>query len=122
MARILVIDDEAPLRQNLVRFLRLEGHEVAEASDGEAGLISARHYPPDLIFCDLMMPRMNGMDLLTALKGDPALLHIPFFFISASAEPERLEQGLKLGAAGYLTKPFNLSQIGTILSGQWGLC
>lgn len=120
MARILVIDDEAPLRMNLVRFLRLEGHEVAEAADGEAGLVSARHHPPDLIFCDLMMPRMNGMDLLMALQSDTALQRIPFFFISASAEPERLEDGMKRGATGYLTKPFNLSQIGTILSAHLG--
>jgi len=120
MARILVIDDEAPLRLNLVRFLRLEGHEVADASDGEAGLMSARHYPPDLIFCDLMMPRMNGMDLLTELQSDATLKTIPFFFISASAEPERLAEGLKLGASGYLTKPFSLSQISTILSSHLG--
>lgn len=120
MARILVIDDEAPLRLNLVRFLRLEGHQVAEASDGEAGLMSMRHYPPDLIFCDLMMPRMNGMDLLATLHSDAILKGIPFFFISASAEPEWLEESLRLGASGYLTKPFSLSQINAILSAHLG--
>lgn len=115
MARILVIDDETPLRQNLVRFLRLKGHEVAEAADGEAGLISVRQHPPELIFSDLKKPRMDGTALLMALQSDATLRLIPFFFISASAEPDRLEEGMRLGATGYLTKPFNFAQISTVL-------
>lgn len=115
MARILVIDDEVPLRQNLTRFLQMEGHEVTEASDGEAGLTAARLQAPQLIFCDLMMPRMNGMELLNVLRGDPTLQQIPFIFLSASAEPEKLETGMQRGAVGYLTKPFRLAQLSEVL-------
>lgn len=115
MAHILVIDDEAPLRQNLARFLRMEGHLVAEACDGQDGFETAQTQRPDLIFCDVMMPRMTGMQVLAALQGDIALRAIPFIFVSASAEPERLQEALGLGANGYLTKPFSFEQLRQIL-------
>ena len=67
MARILVIEDEASIRANLVRFIQLEGHEAIEAGDGQAGLAAARTQVPDFIFCDVMMPRMGGFEVLTAL-------------------------------------------------------
>ena len=115
MPQILVIDDEAPLRQNLARFLRMEGHQVAEAGDGQEGFSMAQAQRPDLIFCDVMMPRMNGMQVLAALQGVATLSTVPFIFVSASAEPERLEEALGLGANGYLTKPFSFEQLRNIL-------
>lgn len=115
MALILVIDDEAPLRQNLARFLRMEGHQVIEAADGQEGFAMAQAQHPSLIFCDVMMPRMTGMQVLAALQGEAALLAIPFIFVSASAEPERLQEALGLGAKGYLTKPFSFEQLRNIL-------
>ena len=115
MARILVIEDEAPIRANLLRFLRLEGHTALEAVDGLTGLISAREYLPDLIFCDMMMPQMNGLEVLAALQSEAALRHIPLVFLSASAEPEKLDDALRLGASGYVTKPFNFARLQAIL-------
>lgn len=118
MAQILVIDDEAPLRQNLARFLRMEGHTVQEAVDGHAGFEAVTtNLPsrPDLIFCDVMMPRMNGMQVLEALQANDLCRSIPFIFVSASAEPERLQEALGLGANGYLTKPFSFEQLRRIL-------
>ncbi|MBC7917363.1 MAG: response regulator [Rhodoferax sp.] len=115
MAQILVIDDEAPLRQNLARFLRMEGHQVMEAGDGQDGFAMAQAQRPALVFCDVMMPRMNGMQVLAALQGDDALRSVPFIFVSASAEPERLHEALGLGAKGYLTKPFSFEQLRQIL-------
>lgn len=115
MAQILVIDDEAPLRQNLARYLRMEGHQVVEAGDGQDGFAMAQVQRPDLIFCDVMMPRMSGMQVLAALQGDAALRAIPFIFVSASAEPERLQEALGLGANGYLTKPFSFEQLRQVL-------
>ena len=115
MARILVIEDEAPIRGNLLRFVRLEGHEAVEAADGLSGLESARSQRPDLIFCDVMMPQMNGLELLTALLQEPTLKTVPVVFLSASAEPEKLEEALRLGASAYLTKPFNLAQLRAVL-------
>ena len=115
MARILVIEDEAPIRANLLRFIRLEGHEGVGAADGQRGLQAALASPPALILCDIMMSPLNGMDVLAALQHHPALEHIPFIFLSASAEPERLEEALRSGASGYLTKPFNFAQLRAVL-------
>jgi CheY-like chemotaxis protein len=112
MKRILVIEDEAPIRANLVRFLRLEGFETFEAQDGEAGL----EVKPDLIFCDVMMPRKDGFAVLSVIRQDAQNSNVPFYFLSASAEPERLELAMQSGAMGYLTKPFNLTQLHEILS------
>lgn len=116
MKRILVIEDEAPIRANLVRFLRLEGFETFEAQDGEAGLAMALEVKPDLIFCDVMMPRKDGFAVLSVIRQDAQNSNVPFYFLSASAEPERLELAMQSGAMGYLTKPFNLTQLHEILS------
>ena len=115
MARILVIEDEASIRTNLLRFIRLEGHDASDAADGRTGLQAAKDHPPDLIFCDVMMPQMTGMEVLSALQSDAALQHIPFIFLSASAEPERKDEALRLGASGYVTKPFNFAQLRALL-------
>ncbi len=115
MAHILVIEDEAPIRANLVRFLRLEGHSPVEACDGVEGLALVEQQLPALVLCDMMMPRMTGLEVLSALRSRPALAAIPFYFLSASAEPERLEEAVRMGASGYLTKPFNLVQLRSVL-------
>lgn len=118
MARILVIDDEAPIRENLVRFLALEGHQVLQAADGRLGFEAIRTHRPDFIFCDVMMPQMDGFEVLAATHADPALRGIPFVFLSASAEPEKLEAALQQGATGYVTKPFNLANLRQLLETQ----
>lgn len=118
MARILVIDDEAPIRENLVRFLVLEGHQVFQAADGRLGLDAIRTHKPDFILCDVMMPHLDGFEVLAATHADPALRGIPFVFLSASAEPEKLEAALKQGATGYVTKPFNLANLRQLLATQ----
>jgi len=115
MATVLVIDDETPIRENLARFLTLEGHQVVQAVDGVAGLEVMRTAAPDLVFCDVMMPRLDGFGVLAAMQSEPALKRIPLVFLSASAEPERLEQGLLLGAKRYVTKPFNLARLHQLL-------
>lgn len=118
MARILVIDDEAPIRENLVRFLVLEGHQVLQAADGRLGLEAIRTHKPDFILCDVMMPHLDGFEVLAATHADPALRGIPFVFLSASAEPEKLEAALQQGATGYVTKPFNLANLRQLLATQ----
>lgn len=115
MARILVIEDEAPIRANLLRFIRLEGHEGIGAANGQQGLQAALDSQPALILCDIMMSPLNGMAVLATLQRHTALQHIPFIFLSASAEPERLEEALRSGASGYLTKPFNFAQLRAVL-------
>lgn len=115
MARILIIEDEPHIRDNLVRFLKLEGHAVSFANDGLAGLEAIRNTPLELVICDFMMPRMNGFEVLAALQADARLRRLPFIMLSASAEPERLEQALALGACAYVTKPFQLAALRTLI-------
>jgi CheY-like chemotaxis protein len=114
--RILVVDDEAPIRENLCRFLRLEGHVVDEAADGLQALYKLRQCAPDLVLCDVMMPHCNGFELLAAMQADASLKHIPLVFLSASAEPEKLQEGLAMGARQYVTKPFNLQRLRDLLT------
>lgn len=116
MAHILVVDDEAAIRGNLVRFLKLEGHRISEAGDGHAGLaLALAPDAPDLILCDVMMPGLTGFELLAALHAQPGWHAVPFVFLSASAETERLQQALQDGATAYITKPFNLQQLRDLL-------
>jgi len=115
MATILVIEDEAPIRENIVRFLRLEGHRAVQAGDGRAGLEAAKAHRPDLILCDVMMPLMGGFEVLAAIQLEPRLKSVPFIFLSASAEKERLVAAMELGARNYVTKPFNLAELRALL-------
>ena len=96
-------------------FLKQGGHEVLLAEDGFDALSKVNDYEPDLIFCDVTMPELGGMQVLAAIQLDANLRKIPFIFVSASAEPERLDEALKLGASAYVTKPFSLAQLRTVL-------
>lgn len=109
--RILVVEDEPPIRENLCRFLRLEGHDVDDAAHGLAALERLHAHSYDLVLCDVMMPHCNGFEVLAAMQADPRLKPIPLVFLSASAEPEKLQEGLHMGASRYITKPFNLQRL-----------
>lgn len=115
MAKILVIDDEAPIRANLRRFLTLEGHEVIEAENGRAGLEQVRRERPDLVLCDLVMQELDGYAVLAALLSDPATACVPFVFLTASADRAEMAQALARGARAYLTKPFRLDDLAKLL-------
>ena len=116
MAHVLVIEDEVQIRDNLARFLRLEGHQVTVARDGVEGLEAVRATHPDLVICDFMMPRMHGFEVLAQLQADTTLRRPAFIMVSASAEPERLQQALALGACAYVTKPFELAALRELLA------
>jgi len=104
-ARVLVADDNADMRAYLVRLLR--PHWTVEAvADGEEALQAARRQRPDLILSDVMMPRRDGMALIGAIRGDPALASIPVILLSARAGAEARVEGMNAGADDYLTKPF----------------
>jgi CheY-like chemotaxis protein len=115
-ARILVIDDEELVREMLVRFLNLEGYVPIEAENGEQGIQMALRSPPDLVLCDLMMPKVDGFGVLARLRAEPATAGMPFIFITASAEVQDARVAELLGASDYLTKPFNLSDLRTIIA------
>jgi CheY-like chemotaxis protein len=111
MATLLVIEDEAPLRANLVRLLTAEGYRVVTAADGDEGIRRAREHQPDLVICDILMPLVDGYGVLATLRSRPETAATPFIFLTASADKEDLERGLQSGANDYVTKPFKIADL-----------
>ena len=111
MEKILVIEDEPGVRENLAEILQLAQYEVVVAVDGMEGIELARQHRPDLIICDVMMPRMDGFEVLETLQANPELATIPLIFLTAMADLENLREGMDLGADDYLTKPFELDEL-----------
>ena len=107
MPRILVIDDEAPIRLLCRVNLEAAGMEVREAEDGVVGLAAARDERPDAILLDVMMPGMDGWQVLEGLLEDERTQEIPIVFLTARAELKDQARGLELGGVDYVTKPFN---------------
>ncbi len=107
MATVLVIDDEAPIRLLCRVNLEAAGMEVLEAGDGPTGLGAARAERPDVILLDVMMPGMDGWQVLEELLEDPRTKEIPIIFLTARAELRDRTRGLELGGVEYVTKPFN---------------
>ncbi len=105
MKKILVIDDDAKLRQHYAELLRLEGYEVSEARNGREGVDRARQATPDLVLCDITMPEMNGHRVLETLRAEPRTAHVPFVFLTGWSEQADVRTGMNLGADDYLTKP-----------------
>jgi DNA-binding NarL/FixJ family response regulator len=109
--KILVIEDEAEMRRNLVTVLRLEGYQPIAAEHGRLGLDAALNQSPDLILCDVMMPELDGYGVLKALRENPSTSLIPFIFLTAKGERDDLRSGMNLGADDYLTKPVAKSEL-----------
>jgi DNA-binding NarL/FixJ family response regulator len=105
MKKILIIEDEPEMRRNLQTILKLERFEVFSAEHGRAGVALAQSELPDLILCDVMMPVMDGHEVLKVLRDDPATMNIPFVFLTAKGERADQRSGMNLGADDYLTKP-----------------
>jgi DNA-binding response OmpR family regulator len=107
MSKVLVIDDEAPIRLLCRVNLEAEGMEVLEAEEGETGLELARTRRPDVILLDVMMPGLDGWEVLQRLHEDEETREIPIVFLTARAELRDRARGLDLGGVDYVTKPFN---------------
>ena len=105
--RVLVIDDEAPIRLLCRVNLEAEGMEVLEAADGPSGLDAAREHRPDVILLDVMMPGLDGWQVAEHLLDDAATRDIPIIFLTARAEFRDRARGLDIGGVDYITKPFN---------------
>lgn len=105
MNRILIIEDEEILRNNLREILGLEGFEVFVSSNGQEGLEMFQSLNPDLVLCDIKMPRMDGYEVLKSLRFLPGGLTTAFIFLSAKVELEDIRTGMNLGADDYLLKP-----------------
>src|SRR5207244_714922 len=106
----LVADDNSDMREYLVRLLAPRW-AVEVVADGEAALASSLERPPDLILSDVMMPRMDGVALLRALRADPRTNTIPVVLLSARAGEEAVVAGLETGADDYLVKPFSAREL-----------
>ncbi len=112
MATILIVDDQPDNLYVLERLLRRQGYQVVQAERGEQALELARREPPDLILLDVMMPGMDGFEVVRHLRGDPATQSTPVILLTANAPDHRLKiQGLNLGADEYLTQPINNSEL-----------
>ena len=107
MTKILVIDDEAPIRLLCRVNLEAENMEVIEAADGPSGLEKARTESPDVILLDVMMPGIDGWRVAEQLLDDPSTSNIPIVFLTARAEFRDRARGLDIGGVDYVTKPFN---------------
>lgn len=104
---ILVADDDPVILGLLEVNFEMEGYTVVTAEDGAVALDKARRSRPDIIVLDVMMPKMTGHEVAAALKADPKLANIPVVFVSAKAQGADVAKGMDLGAADYVTKPFD---------------
>jgi CRP-like cAMP-binding protein len=106
-SKILIIDDNKEVCENVNELLELAGYTTYTANNGKTGLEMAHKYKPNLILCDIMMPELDGYGVIRALQNIPGMVGIPFVFMSAKAEKSDFRTGMDLGADDYLTKPFN---------------
>lgn len=107
--RILLVEDEAPLRETLTARLKREGFAVDAAQDGEEGLYMGREVPFDVAIIDLGLPKMSGMELVKALRGEG--LKFPILILTARSSWQDKVEGLKYGADDYLVKPFHVEEL-----------
>jgi CheY-like chemotaxis protein len=111
LARVLVVDDDAVIRQLICVNLEMEGFEVDVAVDGQDALEKVRSLQPDLVTLDIMMPRLDGWQAATALREDPDTAGVKVVLLSARAQAADLRRGSRMGVDAYLTKPFDPDEL-----------
>ena len=111
MKNILVVEDEENVRENILELLNAEGYLSYGAKDGEEGIILAKEKHPELIICDIMMPKLDGYSVLALLSKEPETARIPFIFLTARTERESMRKGMDLGADDYIMKPFTRKEL-----------
>ncbi len=104
--KVLLIEDDAVLRENTAELLGLLDYQVITAANGKIGVDKAIKEQPHIIICDIMMPELDGYDVLELLSNDAHTKYIPFIFLSAKTERQDVRKGMNLGADDYITKPF----------------
>lgn len=111
MKTVLVIEDEQAVLSNIVEILESGGFRTIGAKEGTTGVQLAKKEQPDLILCDIMMPGLDGYQVLEALRQEIETATIPFIFLTAKADKPDLRQGMNLGADDYITKPFRRNEL-----------
>ncbi len=112
--KVLVVDDEPTVREVVASYLRRDGHDVAEAADGNVALELLDADPPDLVVLDMMLPGVNGLDVLRRVR---AVSDIPVIMLTARADETDRVSGLELGADDYVTKPFSPRELAARVNG-----
>lgn len=110
MQRILVIEDSTEYRDFMAELLRLCGYTLLEADDGDTGLRLVEQATPDLIICDLHLPRVDGFSTLQTIRKNEGPHHIPFLLVTGDSDPRQIHRGLNLGAEAYLIKPISAQE------------
>jgi twitching motility two-component system response regulator PilG len=110
-ARVLVIDDSNTIRRSAEIFLRQGGHEVLLAEDGFDALAKVNDHAPELIFCDILMPRLDGYQTCAIIKRNPRFAHVPVIMLSSKDGLFDKARGRMVGSQEYLTKPFTKEQL-----------
>ena len=120
MARIVIADDDADIRELVVFKLRHGGHEVVPVGDGAAAVEACAAEKPDLVILDVMMPGMSGLDAARAIREEESLAGLPIIMLTARAQESDMEQGFAAGADDYVVKPFSprelSSRVGAVLA------
>ena len=109
--RVLVIDDSNTIRRSAEIFLRQGGHEVVLAEDGFDALAKVNDHTPDLIFCDILMPRLDGYQTCAIIKRNPRFAGVPVIMLSSKDGVFDKARGRMVGSEDYLTKPFTKEQL-----------
>ncbi len=111
MKKVLLVEDNTDIRENMSEILTLSGYEVFTAPDGKQGVTAAITHKPDIIICDIMMPVLDGYGVIHMLQRNADTRNIPFIFLTAKAERDEIRKGMSLGADDYITKPFNGTEL-----------
>lgn len=111
MTKVVVIEDNEAVREEVADILRFENFDVTVAENGRAGLEAVRRVLPDVVLCDLMMPELDGYETLEAVRADPTTASIPFVVLTARAERPDTRRAMELGADDYLVKPFTTEDL-----------
>jgi DNA-binding response OmpR family regulator len=116
--KISLIEDDETVRENTAEILELSNYQVNVAVNGKKGVEAARSVVPDIFVCDIMMPEMDGYEVLNELSHDLKTSGIPFIFLSAKTDHKDVRKGMNLGADDYLTKPFEEEELITAIESR----
>lgn len=118
MINILIIEDNKDVRENTADLLELSNYKVATAENGKIGVEMAIKILPDIILCDIMMPELDGYQVLQKLNEHTKTASIPFIFLTAKTEKIDMHKGINLGADDYLTKPYTEKELLAIIESR----
>lgn len=109
--KILIVDDEKATVELLQRFFHIKGYEAVGALRGDHGLLMVKVEAPDVVILDLMMPDMDGMEVLRQLRSNPDTVSLPVLMLTANAALDGMDKALRAGAQGYMTKPVRFPEL-----------